>query len=257
MRLKGRVAFVTGGAMGMGKAFAQALAAEGAHVVLGDVLEDEGARTADLLREGGAAALFVKHDVARVDSWEVALAAARERFGRLDVLVNNAGIAGGGSVVDCSLDQWNKVLAVNLTGAFLGCKLAVPLMRETGGGSIINISSIWGIASDQDLVAYSASKGGVRSLTKSAALHCAVNRTGVRVNSVHPGFVRTPMVEKGVGALAEADARAYAARTFERVPMGRLGEPEEIAGAVVFLASDDSRFMTGSEIVVDGGQLCH
>lgn len=257
MRLKDKVAFVTGGAVGMGRAFAVALAAEGARVVVADIAEEGGRQTAELLRGAGHNAIFVRHDVTEEASWEAALATAKAEFGRLDILVNNAGIAPGASVEDCSLNQWNKVLAVNLTGVFLGCKLSIPLMREAGGGSIINISSIWGIAADQVVVAYSASKAGVRGLTKSAALHCATEKTGIRVNSVHPGFVRTPMVEEGIGSLSPEAAQIYNSRTVDRIPMGRMGEPEDLTGVVLFLASDESRFMTGAELVVDGGTLCH
>jgi len=257
MRLKDKVAIVTGGAMGMGRAFAMALAAEGARVVISDIAKDMGEEAAELLRSAGAHVLYVEHDVTSEESWAALMEKTREEFGRLDILVNNAGIAPGATVEDCTLKLWNKVLAVNLTGVFLGCKLAIPMMRQCGGGSIINISPIWGIAADQVVAAYCATKAGVRGLTKSAALHCATENTGIRVNSVHPGFVRTPMVEAGIGALPPEAAEIYNSRTVDRIPMGRIGEPEDITGAVLFLASDESKFMTGTELVVDGGTLCH
>jgi 3(or 17)beta-hydroxysteroid dehydrogenase len=257
VRLEGRIALVTGAAMGMGEAFSRRLAREGAQIVLSDIADQAGEAAAERICAAGGKARFVELDVASPEAWRAATDRIRSDFGRLDVLVNNAGIGSAGTIVDCSLDAWNKTIAVNLTGVFLGCQHAIPLMRQGGGGSIINISSIWAMASDQLAMAYSASKGGVRSLTKSAALYCATENNGVRVNSVHPGFVKTPMVENGVKALSEEAGAAYDARTWGRVPMGRIGAPQDIEGAIVFLASDDSLFMQGSELVVDGGQLCH
>ena len=257
MRLDGKVALVTGAAMGMGEAFAKRLAHEGCIVIAADVAAAHGEAVAEQIRKTGRKAEFRHLNVTDISGWSDTIAYVRSRFDRLDVLVNNAGVASAGSVTDCPLDEWNRIIAVNLTGVFLGCKTSIPLMAHGGSGSIINISSIWGNASDQLAAAYSASKGGVRSLTKSAALHCAATNSGVRVNSIHPGFVATPMVEGGVGSMPEDVAAAYEARTVGRVPMGRIGTPQDIEGAVVFLASDDSAFMTGSELVVDGGMLCH
>lgn len=257
MRLDGRVALVTGGAMGMGEAFSRRLAREGATVVLADIIEDVGKVVAGSINAAGGRASFLRLDVSSPEDWIAAIDRIRADHGRLDVLVNNAGVGIPATIVDCTMDIWNKTLAVNLTGVFLGCRSAIPLMSESGGGSVINISSIWGIATDQLAAAYSASKGGVRSLTKSAALYCATKGNGVRVNSVHPGFVDTPMVNKSQGSMPDAASIAYGERTVGRVPMGRIGTPADIEGAVAFLASEDSLFMQGSEIVVDGGQLCH
>ncbi|KTT25624.1 glucose 1-dehydrogenase [Pseudacidovorax intermedius] len=257
MRLQGRVAMVTGAAMGMGQAFAQRLAREGAAVVLTDVDEANGEAAAREIRERGGIAAFRALDVRSPTAWDEAIHFVRADFKKLDVLVNNAGVGIVGSIVDCSLEDWNRSIGVNLTGVFLGCKSAIPLMASGGGGSIINIASIWAMAADQLAAGYCASKGGVRSLTKSAALYCAAQGNGVRVNSVHPGFVQTPMVDNAGASMPEAEAQAYAARTVGRVPLGRIGTPQDIEGVVAFLASDDSLFMAGSELVVDGGQLCH
>lgn len=251
--LTGKVAIVTGGARGLGLAFAKALAEAGAAVVLADVLEDAGENAAQALRDAGHDASFFALDVSSEQAWIAALQAVKDRHGRLDVLVNNAGIAAGGTVLDTSLEAWNRTLAVNLTGVFLGCKHGIPVIAESGGGSVINISSIFGQVSDWLAFAYSASKGGVRSLTKSAALYCGELKNNVRVNSVHPGFVHTPMVEESVGATPSEIGEPYMQRTVGQVPLGRIGMPDELAGAIVFLASQAASYMTGSELVVDGG----
>lgn len=253
MRLQGKVALVTGAAMGLGAAFAKALAEEGAAVALCDVNVEEGEARAAEIRHAGGTALFVSLDVTSEDGWVTALSQVKDELGGLNVVVNNAGIAAGGTVADTTLEDWNKALAVNLTGVFLGNKHTIPHMAESGGGSIINISSIFGQVSDSLVCAYSASKGGVRSLTKSAALYCAEAQNGIRVNSVHPGFVMTPMVANAASQVPAEIAEPYMARTVGQTPLGRIGEPEDLTGAIVFLASDDSRFLTGSEVTVDGG----
>ena len=245
---KKNIALITGGASGIGLATAKALIAAGSKVFIADIQGDLGRKAAQNL-DGE----FIKLDVSSEDDWNAAIQTVEEKAGRLDVLVNNAGIGAGGTLESTTLEDFNRTLSVNLTGVFLGCKAAVPLMQKSGGGSIINISSIFGIVADELSLAYTASKGGVRSMTKAIALDCAARKTGVRVNSVHPGFVQTPLVENGVSAMPAEMAEAYGARTVGQTPMGRIGEPSEIGDVIAFLASDASRFMTGSEIVIDGG----
>jgi len=245
-RLAGKVALISGGARGIGAATARLFAQEGARVVVGDVLEPEGrALEAELTGRGGQAA-FVSLDVTREGDWERAVAAAVSRFGKLDVLVNNAGIGGAGRVEDTTLEDWHRVMEVNATGVFLGTKAAIPALRRAGGGAIVNISSQLGLVGmDDSSPQYQASKGAVRLLTKHTALQYA--KEGIRANSVHPGPIVTPMTEK---RRADPTIRA---RMVSRIPLGRYGEAEEIAYGVLYLASDESRFVTGSELVIDGG----
>ena len=245
-RLAGKVALISGGARGIGAATARLFAQEGARVVVGDVLELEGrALEAELTGRGGQAA-FVPLDVTREGDWERAVAAAVSRFGKLDVLVNNAGIGGAGRVEDTPLEEWHRVMEVNATGVFLGTKAAIPALRRAGAGAIVNISSQLGLVGmDDSSPQYQASKGAVRLLTKHTALQYA--KEGIRANSVHPGPIVTPMTEK-----RRADP-AIRARMVSRIPLGRYGEAEEIAYGVLYLASDESRFVTGSELVIDGG----
>ena len=246
MRLAGKVALISGGARGMGAAEARMFAREGAKVIIGDVLEAEGRQVEAEITEAGGEALFVNLDVTSEDSWDAAVQAAVARFGKLDVLVNNAGIVARGHLLDSSLDEWNRVMNVNSTGVYLGTKTAIPEMLKAGGGSIVNISSMSGMVG-QDYVqpAYNASKGAVRIFTKSVAVQYA--RQGIRINSVHPGPIDTPMA----GArLTDADLQRQAD---ERSPMGRTAHPDEVAYGVLFLASDEASFMTGSELVIDGG----
>ena len=246
MRLAGKVALISGGARGMGAAEARMFAREGAKVIIGDVLEAEGRQVEAEITEAGGEALFVNLDVTSEASWDAAVGAAVARFGKLDVLVNNAGIVARGHLLDSSLDEWNRVMNVNSTGVYLGTKTAIPEMLKAGGGSIVNISSMSGMVG-QDYVqpAYNASKGAVRIFTKSVAVQYA--RQGIRINSVHPGPIDTPMA----GArLTDADLQRQAD---ERSPMGRTAHPDEVAYGVLFLASDEASFMTGSELVIDGG----
>ena len=246
MRLEGKVALISGGARGMGAAEARMFASEGASVVIGDVLEDEGRRVAAEIGEAGGQALFVALDVTSESQWRDAIDAAVSSFGRLDVLVNNAGIGGGGNVEQTTEAEWDRTMDINAKGVFLGTKTAIPAMRRSGGGSIINISSQLGIVgTDNSSPQYQASKGAVRLLTKSTAIQYA--REGIRANSVHPGPIVTPMTESG-----RADQDRYDL-TVSRIPLGRYGEPEDVAYGVLFLASDESSFMTGSELVIDGG----
>jgi NAD(P)-dependent dehydrogenase (short-subunit alcohol dehydrogenase family) len=246
VRLPGKVALISGGARGMGAVEARLFAREGAKVVLGDVLEPEGRKTeADIRAEGGDA-VFVRLDVTREDDWQRAVGVAVERFGRLDVLVNNAGVGGPGRVEDVALADWRRVMDVNATGVFLGTKTAIPAMRRAGGGSIVNISSQLGLVGvDNSSPQYQASKGAVRLLTKATAIQYARER--IRANSVHPGPIVTPMTEA-----RRADPETYAL-TVSRIPLGRYGQPEDVAYGVLYLASDESAFVTGAELVIDGG----
>ena len=250
-RVAGKVAIVTGAAMGIGKAAAELLAAEGAFVVATDREEEAGCKVVDALVAEGHSAIFVQQDVGDEDEWKKCVDQTVKEFGRLDVLVNNAGVGWFGDVESTTLESWHKLLRVNLDGVFLGMKYAIPAMRRAGGGSIINMSSIEGLIGDARAAAYNASKGAVTILTKSAALHCAGQRTGIRVNSIHPGYIWTPMVEKALQSTASPDEMK---RQIEALhPVGHMGEPMDIAYAVLYLASDESKFVTGSALVVDGG----
>lgn len=244
-RVAGKVAIVTGAAGGLGRAFCAALADEGAAIVATDRDLEGAEATAEAC---GGIALHL--DVTDEAAWRRAIAAVGERFGRLDCLVNNAGVAILKSVEDTTIEEWRLTLGVNLDGVFLGCKHAIGLMKATGG-SIVNVSSVSGIVGGHNLAAYNASKGGVRLLTKSVALHCARAGYGIRCNSVHPSFVNTAMVD---GMLAGSpDPQRTRERLVRQVPVGRMAETDDIAPLVVYLASDESRFVTGSELVVDGG----
>ncbi len=247
-RLAGKVALVTGGASGLGAAIVRRFVAEGAKVVIADIDDETGRHLASDL---GPATFHVWLDVANEAAWGAAIAKAQEGFGRLDVLVNNAGIALLKGIEDTTLAEWRRVLAVNLDGVFLGCKAALPAMKAVGGGSIVNLSSVAGLTGAPNLAAYSASKGGVRLLTKSVALYCAKAGYGIRCNSVHPVFVNTPMFDNMLAGLKNPPrAREGLAAS---VPLGRIAEPEDVVGIVVFLASDEARFVTGAEFAIDGG----
>ena len=242
-RLAGKVVLISGGARGMGAAEARLFAREGARVVVGDVLDAEGAAVAGAI---GEAATFVRLDVTREDDWARAVALAVERYGALNVLVNNAGIGGSSRVEDTTIEAWDRVMDVNAKGVFLGTRAAIPALRRAGGGSIVNIASQLGLVGmDDSSPQYTASKGAVRLLTKTTALQYA--REGIRCNSVHPGPILTPMTEQ-----RRADPVVYQ-RMLSRIPMGRYGTADEVALAVLYLASDESAFVTGSELVIDGG----
>ena len=248
MRLENKVAFVSGGARGMGAAEAKMFAREGAKVVIGDVLDGPGIQTEAEINELGGECLFVHLDVSSEESWVSAVAETVSRFGRLDILVNNAGVVSRDKLEDISVAEWDRVMDINAKGVFLGTKAAIPEMRKAGGGSIINISSISGMAGQAYVsAAYNASKGAVRIFTKSTAIQYASE--GIRVNSVHPGPIDTPMT-----AIWQDDAEAQA-ESIARIPIGRTGKPDDVAYGVLFLASDESSFMTGSELVIDGGYL--
>ena len=248
-RLDGKVAFISGGARGMGAEEARLFAQQGAKVAIGDILEDDGRAVEAEINEGGGDCLFVHLDVTSEANWQSAIAATVSRFGALHILVNNAGIGGvGGLVEDTPVEDWELVMDINAKGVFLGTKAAIPEMQAAGGGSIINISSQLGIvATDNTSPMYHASKGAVRILTKSTAIQFAPD--GIRANSVHPGPVNTAMTER-----RREDPEAFAVMR-SRIPLGRFAEPIEIANAVLYLASDESGYVTGSEVVVDGGWI--
>lgn len=270
--LAGRVALVTGGARGLGAAICEALAREGAKVVVTDLRADEGQATADRIAGEGGDAVFVSHDVTDEAQWAAACAAAEETFGGLHIVVNNAGVAPAGEYIeDLDFEDWRRVVAIDLDSVFLGCKHAIRTIKKytgrkhTGqqpagpGGAIVNISSIMGMVGFPRNADYNSAKGGVRLLTKVAALECAEKGYNIRVNSVHPGFIDTRLVRDAVDrGTQRPDAVVTSANEMIDLlvmahPLGRLGDPEDIAQAVLFLASDGSAFMTGSEFVVDGG----
>ncbi|WNG17844.1 glucose 1-dehydrogenase [Cystobacter fuscus] len=248
-RVEGKVALVTGAASGLGKAMAVMLAREGARVAVTD-RNEEGAREVAQAIGGSARAWTL--DVTREEDWGRVVDEVLSTFGRLDVLVNNAGVGAVVDIESMTLEQWRFVHAVNVDGVFLGCKHGIRAMRQCGAkGSIINISSVAGLVGVAEFPAYSSSKGAVRLLSKSVALHCAYKGYGIRCNSVHPSFIETPMVDKL--ATAMGDPQASRAKLARKIPLGSLGEPDDIAYAVLYLASDESKMMTGSEFVVDGG----
>ncbi len=256
-RVSGKVALVTGGASGIGAGCAEALAREGAAVVITDVQDEKGRSLAETLAGAGATAVYLHHDVTSEDEWTDVVAEVDQRFGRLDILVNNAGIGVGcPSITTMTLADWRRQQAVNVEGVFLGVKHGLLLMRKAGnGGSIINMSSVAGLKGAPTLAAYCATKGAVRLLTKAVALECGLAKDGVRVNSVHPGLIETPIWlgitqpnETGVNAPPDLDAMAAFA-----VPLGVKGLPDDIANGVLWLACEESRYVTGAELVIDGG----
>ena len=245
-RLADKVAVITGAARGQGAAEARLFAAEGAAVVLTDVQVEDGRRVEAEVAESGGDALFIELDVTSEEGWKRAIETTVQRFGKIDVLVSNAGIFPIEGLEDTTEELWDRVLDINAKGVFLGAREVIPIMRSAGGGSIVNISSTAGIAGSPGASAYHASKGAVRVFTKSAAIQYAPD--GIRVNSVHPGGVDTRM-------LFDVYDDEYLDLVRKRVPMGRFAEPEEIAYAVLYLASDESSYVTGAELVVDGGYL--
>ncbi len=246
MRLEGKVAFISGGARGMGETEARLFAENGAKVAIGDVLEAEGRQVAADISGSGGDAMFVPLDVTGEADWERAIAATVERYGRLDVLVNNAGVSGRSMVEDTRVEDWDRVMDINAKGVFLGTRYAIPEMQKVGGGSIINISSQLGlVGTDNSSPQYQASKGAVRIFTKTTAIQYAAD--GIRANSVHPGPIVTPMTEE-----RRADP-ATRELMLSRIPLARYGQPIDVAYGVLYLASDESSFVTGSELVIDGG----
>ncbi|MDH4109321.1 MAG: SDR family oxidoreductase [Gammaproteobacteria bacterium] len=251
-RVENKTALVTGGAQGLGAAIAVLLAAEGARVLLTDINADGAASQAAALNTTlPGSAVSLSHDVSNEADWVAVVAELDNRYGGLDILVNNAGIGAIGNVEEISLDAWRHVHAVDLDSVFLGCKHAIPLMAASGGGSIINISSISGIIAGHNMAAYNSAKAAVRHLSKSIALHCARAGNGIRCNSVHPAFTDTPILDGLVGP--GADRAAALSKLSRQIPLGRLGRPEDVAYAVLYLASDESAFVTGTELVIDGG----
>lgn len=255
-RVEGKIALITGGAQGLGEAAARMLAREGARVALTDInLAGAEKVAASLNEKRKGTAIAIKHDVTSESDWANALAQTEKAFGGLHVLVNNAGIGLTKDLEDISLEEWRHVHAIDLDGVFLGCKMSVALMaktvKDTGlGGSIVNISSIAGIIAGHNMAAYNSAKAGVRHLSKSVALYCAKKGYGIRSNSVHPVFIATPILDGLVQRYGREEAYAKLGR---QVPLGHIGEPDDIAYAVLYLASDESKFVTGVELKVDGG----
>ena len=251
-RVAGKVALVTGGASGIGRGCAERLAEEGATVVVTDLQALKGQEVVAAIAKSGGTADYLPHDVTDEDAWIRVIAEVKARHGRLDILVNNAGIGLAGSILEMSLETWRQQTAVNLDGVFLGVKHAIPLMREGGGGSIVNMSSVAGLKGSPGLAGYCATKGGVRLFTKAVALECTAAKDGIRVNSVHPGIIETPIwltvAPTGTNAPPDLDAISQMV-----VPLGVKGYPLDIANGVLWLASDESRYVTGAELVIDGG----
>ena len=255
-RVDGKVALVTGGSSGIGRGCSEKLAAEGAFVVVTDIQDAMGADVVAGIKAAGGQAEYLHHDVTEESEWEAVIGNVRERHGRLDFLVNNAGIGIGGSILTMTLADWRRQTAINLDGVFLGTKHSIPLMRASGdGGSIVNISSVAGLKGSASLAGYCATKGGVRLFTKSVAMECANAKDGIRVNSVHPGLIETPIwltvgqaVNPGANEAPDLDAMSALA-----VPLGVKGLPEDIANGVLWLCSSESRYVTGQELVIDGG----
>ena len=249
MRLEGKVALITGGARGMGAAEAKLFSREGAKVVICDVLEADGQQTEAEINETGGDAIFVRLDVTQQSDWDAAIGRTVEQFGKLDIIVNNAGVASSSSIEETTIEEWDRVMDINAKGVFLGTKAAITQMKSQGtGGSVINISSISGnVGQDGVAAAYNSSKGAVRIFSKSAAIQHA--KDGIRVNTIHPGPIQTPMTQAGW----ENAERVGDFFVQQSTPMGRYGKPEEVANGALFLASDESSYVTGAELVIDGG----
>ena len=246
MRLEGKVALISGGARGQGAVEAKLFAREGAKVVFGDILDEFGKQVEAEIHEAGGEAAYVHLDVTREDDWRTAVNTAIDRYGKLDILVNNAGILIRKGIEDTTEEDWDRIMGVNAKGAFLGTKHPIPAMRQAGGGSIVNISSTAGlVASPSGSASYTASKGAVRLLTKSTAVQYA--KEGIRCNSIHPGPIDTDMIQETLTDPAKLEER------MQRLPMGRVGTADEIAYGVLYLASEEASFVTGSELVIDGG----
>jgi len=255
-RVDKKTCVITGAALGIGKACAQRLADEGANIALFDMLDDAGAALVKELQERGVSARYWHVDVSNEKSVQAAITEAAKHFGSIDVLVNNAGIAGVNKPThEVTEEEWDHVQAVNVKGVFFCTKHAIPPMKKAGAGSIINLSSIYGLVGAPDLPPYHASKGAVRLMSKTDALIYASDK--IRVNSIHPGFIWTPMVEKHLHDSGAADVEAARAETGKLHPLGHMGEPDDIAWGVVYLASEESKFVTGSELVIDGGYTAH
>lgn len=246
MRLENKVAIITGAGTGIGKKTALLFSSEGASIVVTDVNQESGNQTVKEIQEQGGQAIFVPHDVTKEEAWMHVVEEAKKAFGKIDVLFNNAGIYIIKPMTEISLDEWNKLMAINVTGVFLGMKHVMPVMAEQKKGSVINASSIAGIIGAPGHVLYGASKGAVRTMTKDAAMEYAGQR--VRVNSIHPGYIKTGMAAYASEVTGKSEEQLDAT-----YPLGRMGDPEEVAKTVLFLASDESSFTTGAEFVIDGG----
>ena len=253
-RCEGKLALVTGGAQGLGRAHCIRLAQEGARVLASDINGEGAAETAEIINAemGAGTAFAIAHDVTDPAQWEAAVDAAREHLGGLNVLVNNAGIGVPGNIEECDFGDWQRCFSINVDSIFHGCQKALPLMREHAPGSIVNISSIAGLIASDTMPAYNASKAAVWMLSKSIALHCAKKNMQIRCNSVHPTFVDTPILD-GTARAHQLDKGVLMEKLARQIPLKFVGEPNDIANAVVYLASDESRFMTGAELKLDGG----
>ena len=250
-RVRDKIALITGAAQGLGAAIASRLAVEGATVLLTDINEEGVRDQAERInREYPGRATARVQDVTSEGDWRTILDVADQELGGLNVLVNNAGIGSIASVEEESLASWRRVHAVDLDSVFLGCKYAIPVMAKHGGGSIVNISSVSGIIAGHNLAAYNSAKAAVRHLSKSVALHCARSANGIRCNSVHPAFVDTPILD---GMAGSSDKNETVRKLTRQIPLGRIGHPDDVAFAVLYLASDESSFMTGAELLLDGG----
>lgn len=253
-RVKGKLTLITGAAQGLGAAHSMVLAQEGARVLCTDINGDGAAETAKGINDalGAGTAFSIQHDVTDPQSWEAAIDSARDNLGGLSVLVNNAGIGVAGNIETCDFADWQRCFSVNVDSIFHGCQKALPLMREHAPGSIINISSIAGLIASDTMPAYNASKAAVWMLSKSIALHCAKKNMNIRSNSVHPTFVDTPILD-GTAQHSGLDKQVLLDKLARQIPLKFVGEPNDIANAVLYLASDESRFMTGAELKLDGG----
>ena len=253
-RLKDKVAVATGGASGLGYATALRFMEEGAKLIITDINKD----ALDIAFKAYSLTDFpdlLFQDVTDENGWKDLEKHVSNSFGKLDIMVNNAGIVYRGTVEDTTLDEWRETQSVNLDGVFMGTRFAVEMMKLKGG-SIINISSIEGLVGEATCAAYNASKGGVRIFTKSAALHCAAQNYNIRVNSVHPGFMRTPMVDNALTTMPKDEVDALLTRMANEIPLGEMGDPEDIANGCLYLASDESKYVTGTELIIDGGFTC-
>ena len=253
MRLKDKIAYVTGAASGLGAATAIRFAQEGAIVVCSDIDDERAKEVLGFISQDGGEGHYLHHDVAKPEDWRSVEAFLADRFGGLDIMVNNAGVGALKNIEDISFENWRKVMAINLDSVFLGAQMAVRLMKMRGGGAIINVSSIYGIVSEAKAPAYSTTKGGVRFLTKSVALHCAEQGYNIRCNSIHPGFIDTRIGESEMMELSPDQADEMFSRVAENIPMGKNGVPADIASGMVYLASDEAGYVTGTELIIDGG----
>ena len=255
-RVDGKIALITGAGSGLGRASALHLAREGANVLATDLNQETAAETARMSNgERQGAAISAAHDATNEDHWKAALELVKDHFGGLNVLLNNAGISIGGDIESTDFKTWKKLQEIDVDSVFWGCKLAIPYLRDSGGGSIINISSTVGILGNPLTLAYGTAKAAVRSMTKSIALHCAKEKYNIRCNSVHPTFIKTPLLQRFTDAVGGDQEKAYATLA-ELVPLGDILETEDVTYGIIYLASDESRMMTGAEFVIDGGLTC-